>query len=154
MFGRNTINRMHKQWPLKGWAGENFLRPRCPEKEISEIDGRDVYISQDAHKLSKANGIEAIYGGSEFLAYECTYGLGPSGYEGRLYAQTIGAHRFPRKVRRIPNHGLDVRDFDVGSAHFNISAQPVVKRVVDIAGSYFKLAHVREYLKNRQKDRQ
>ena len=56
-------------------------------------------------------------------------------------------------MRRIDNHGLDVRDSDVDSAHFNIAAQTVAKLALDIAGSYFELAQVHGYLKNRQKSR-
>ena len=72
--------------------------------------------------MTKSNRIKAVEGVVEFLACECTYGRGPIGYGGRLYAQTIGARRFPRKVRRVANRGLDVRDSDVESAHFNIAA--------------------------------
>ena len=106
-----------------------------PKKELSKIDGREVYILQDAHKSTKTNGIKAIDGGVEFLAYECTYERGPCGYEGRLYARTIGARRFQQMVRMIANHGLDIRDFDAESEYFNIAAQIVEKLVSDIEES-------------------
>ena len=103
--------------------------------------------------MTKSNGIKDIAGGPELLAYVCTYGSSPSGCEGRLYAQTIGAQMFPRRVRRIANSGLDIVDCDLESAHFNIAAQTVEKLVIDTEGHYFKLAHVREYLNHRQKAR-
>ena len=50
---------------------------------------------QDARKLTNANGIMAIEGVVEFLAYECTYGRGPSEYGGMPREQTIGAKKAP-----------------------------------------------------------
>ena len=81
------------------------------KKELSEIARLEVYFVQEAHKLTKSNGIKDIAGGVEFLAYVRTFGCGPSGYEGMLYAQTIGDRMFSRKVRIISNHGLEIRDF-------------------------------------------
>ena len=72
--------------------------------------------------------------GCEFVSYVGTYGRGPSGYEGRLYAKTTDAQRSPRKVRGISKHGLDVRGFDVESAHFNIAIPSVVELIIDIDG--------------------
>ena len=113
-----------------------------------------VYILQDAYKLTKSSGIKATEAGADFRAYECTYGRCTSGYERSLYAKTIGAQRFPLNVRMVAIRGLEIRYFDMDSAHFNISVQTVGELVIDIEGSYFKLDHVREYLKNMQKARQ
>ena len=40
--------------------------------------------------MAKTKGIKVIDGGVEFLAYGRTYGRGPSGYDGRMYARKIG----------------------------------------------------------------
>ena len=70
---------------------------------LSEIAGRNVYILQDARKLTRANGSKVIEDGVEFLSYGRTYGRGPSGYEGRPYALTMGTRRFSQMARMIPN---------------------------------------------------
>ena len=80
-------NRMQK-WPLKGGRAGNKLASRSlRQNELSEIDGRDVYILQDARKLTNTKGVTAIEGGVEFLAYDCTYGRDPSGYDERMCAR-------------------------------------------------------------------
>ena len=104
--------------------------------------------------MNKEKGIKNIERWAEFLAYERTYGRGPSGYAGRLYAQTIGARMFQREIRIIPNHGLEIRDFDLESAHFDIAAQTAERLVVDIERYYSELAQLRDYIKNGQKVRQ
>ena len=98
--------------------------------------------------MTKPNCGNFIDDGVGYLAYERTYGRGPSGYEGRLYALKMGARRFPRKLRSIHNRGLDIRDCDVEVADFNIAAHDVEKLAIDIDGSYFKLDNARNYLKN------
>ena len=96
--------------------------------------------------MTNTQGIKAVDGGVEFLAYESTYGRDPSGYEGRMCAQTMGDRSYPRKARILANRDLDIRDLDEESAHFNIAAQTIENLVIDIEGSYFELVHVRGYL--------
>ena len=95
-----------------------------------------VYILHGGRKLPKTTGEKVIEYGVEFPAYECTYGLGPIGYEGWLCELTIGPQRFPLKVRMFGNRGLGIRDCDVESPHFNIAAREVANLVIDIERSY------------------
>ena len=85
--------------------------------------------------------------------YECSYGLGPRGNIGRLYAKNSAPQRISRRMRQIAYQGLDIRDFDVEAAHFSIALQAVEKLHIDIPCPYFTLANVRHYLLNKREIR-
>ena len=78
------------------------------------------------------------------------YAPGSKGYRGRIFANEVGARRFPRRDREEIYQGLGARDWAVASAYFAFASQSALKLRIGNKCPNCMIEPVLRYLDNRE----